>query len=415
MQLEKYSFGIGDRFGQQGTAQLRAFYMARERDIHLVPVWNKSDREHTTIQSVPADTRIAADEAVVRTGWEGSYYVDADHIHLSNVDPYIRHADFFTIDVAGYIGEKATENELHAFVEDNLPQAGVLHIPGIEPHFVVTREVMRRIAEKFLFAIGQAGIIYRHIAENKGEEGFVTEISMDEVEDAQDPVELFYILRAIASEGIPVQTIAPKFSGRFNKGIDFRGDVARFAVEFEQHLLVTDHAVKCFGLPSNLKLSVHSGSDKFSIYQVIGQMIRKHDKGIHIKTAGTTWLEEVIGLSLAGGDAFRMVSEIYTNAYDRFDELCSPYAQVLDIEKNRLPLPKTVRGWDGDRFAAALRHVPDHPEYNSHLRQLMHVSYKVAAELGNAYIDMLARHHTLIARQVTENIFERHIQKIFVE
>ena len=73
------------------------------------------------------------------------------------------------------------------------------------------------------------------------------------------------------------------------------GDVDQFAKEFEQDVLVIDYAVKEFGLPEDLKLSVHSGSDKFTIYPVLAEIIAKYDKGIHVKTAGTTWLEEVIG------------------------------------------------------------------------------------------------------------------------
>ena len=88
-----------------------------------------------------------------------------------------------------------------------------------------------------------------------------------------------------------MQTIAPKFTGRFNKGVDYVGDLDQFAREFEEDLLVIDFAVKEFGLPKELKLSVHSGSDKFSIYPIIAEAIAKYDKGIHLNTAGTTWLE----------------------------------------------------------------------------------------------------------------------------
>ena len=126
---------------------------------------------------------------------------------------------------------------------------------------------------------------------------------MDEVPDPQTPVELFFILKMLASENIPVQTIAPKFSGRFNKGVDYVGDPQKFAEEFESDLMVIDFAIKEFGLPENLKMSIHSGSDKFAIYPHIGSIIKKYDKGIHLKTAGTTWLEEVIGLAESGGEA----------------------------------------------------------------------------------------------------------------
>ena len=128
---------------------------------------------------------------------------------------------------------------------------------------------------------------------------------MDETDRAQSPVELLIILAAIADEGIPVQTIAPKFSGRFNKGVDYVGDVAQFEREMALDVAAIAYAVKQYGLPDNLKLSVHSGSDKFSIYPAIHATMKRFDAGVHLKTAGTTWLEELIGLAEAGGEGWR--------------------------------------------------------------------------------------------------------------
>ncbi len=413
MQLNKYSFGVGDRFAMQGEAQLKALQQALELGIEIAPVWNKSNREHMTIHSEPLQTRQEADNAAKILDWTRPYFVDADHINMSNVDKFIEHADFFTIDVADFIGKKASEEEIAAFVEQNNTYTGPLTIPGVDTQFMVTIEMLHDIAEKFLYAIKQAAIIYRHIEKNKGADNFITEISMDEVNDAQSPIELFFILSAIAAEGIPAQTIAPKFTGRFNKGVDYVGDVTLFEKEFEQDLLVIDLAIKEFSLPANLKLSVHSGSDKFSIYPPMGKLIKKYDKGIHVKTAGTTWLEEAIGLSLAGGEALQLIKDIYRGGLERFDELCGPYATVIDIDTSLLPTPQQVQSWDGDTLANTLRHIPDHPLYNLHFRQLMHVSYKLAAEKGDTYMDLLKEHKILVGQQVTENIFDRHLKRLF--
>jgi hypothetical protein len=236
---------------------------------------------------------------------------------------------------------------------------------------------------------------------------------MDEVEDPQTPVELFFILHMISHYGIPAQTIAPKFTGRFNKGVDYVGDVEQFRKEFEQDLLVIDYAIKCFALPENLKLSVHSGSDKFTIYPIMGELVRKYDKGLHVKTAGTTWLEEVIGLAMAGGEALDMAKAIYARAYERQEELCGPYATVIDIDPATLPAPETVNSWDGEKFAATLRHIPGHPDYHAGFRQLIHVGYKVAAELGDDFLDMVRRHSEVVGEQVMTNIYERHICRLF--
>ncbi|MFW5892541.1 MAG: tagaturonate epimerase family protein [Bacteroidota bacterium] len=412
MQLPKYSFGIGDRFGKQGEAQLAALQQLVREGIGVVPVWNKSNREHVTIGSEPLETRLEADAAVKNLNWPLHYFVDADHINLETVDRYIEHCDFFTIDVAAYIGQKASNEHINKFLLENKNLAGPFKLPGIEAKYFITPEDIRNAAEKFLFAIHKAGEIYRRIHLKKGN-NFVTEISMDEVEEAQTPTELFFILNAIAAEGIPAQTIAPKFTGRFNKGVDYHGDVNLFEKEFEEDLMVIDLAIKKFNLPENLKLSVHSGSDKFTIYPVMGKLIKKHNKGIHVKTAGTTWLEEVIGLAMAGGEALKMVKEIYTEAIDRFDELCNPYATVIDIDKAKLPSVQEIQKWNGETFANSLRHIPGHPLYNPHFRQLMHVGYKLAAERGNIFTEMLTANKEITGKQVTENIYERHLKRLF--
>ncbi|MDR1672076.1 MAG: tagaturonate epimerase family protein [Bacteroidales bacterium] len=415
MQIGKYSFGTGDRFAHQGEAQLKALLQANKvLGVEIVPVWNKSNREHTIVHSTPADTRQEADNAVKALGYTGQYFVDADHINLSNVDKFIEFSDFFTLDVADYIGKKAAIEDIEAFVEKNKKYTGKLHIPGITVPFDVPETLLRDIADKFLYAVQDAGKIYRHIEKAKGANNFIAEVSMDEVNDAQSPVEMFFILSAIAGEKIPAQTIAPKFTGRFNKGVDYVGDVAQFAKEFEEDLLVIDYAIKEFGLPVNLKLSIHSGSDKFSIYPVMGNLIKKYDKGIHVKTAGTTWLEEIIGLAAANdSEAIDLAKAIYVGALARFDELCGPYATVIDIDKSKLPSTKEVERWTGEKLAGTLRHIPGHPDYNPNFRQLIHVGYKVAAEYGKEYTGALEKNKEIVAQQVIENIYGRHIKRLF--
>ena len=378
MKIGKYSFGVGDRFAHEGINQLKALIEAEERfGVHFVPVWNKSNREHQIVGTEPIETRREADAAVKALNYKGQYFVDADHINLNNVDRFIDASDFFTIDVADYIGKTGT------------------------------------VEEKFLPAIKEASKIYRYIASKKGADNFVTEVSMDEVDEAQTPEELRYILREIAKEGIPVQTIAPKFTGRFNKGVDYRGDLARFEQEFEQDLLVIEEAVREYGLPDNLKLSIHSGSDKFSIYPIMGRQIRKHDKGIHIKTAGTTWLEENIGLAVADPAALELAKKIYVNALGRMEELTVPYATVIDVDTAKLPTPEEVAKWDAETYARTMRHNQADPLYNPSFRQLIHVSYKIAAELADEFLPALEKHTDVIGEQITANLCDRHIARLF--
>jgi tagaturonate epimerase len=414
MKLEKFSMGTGDRFGRQGRAQLAAVQKAQAQGLEIVPVWNKSHREHTIIGTAPMDVRNEADLAVQADNWQGNYYVDADHIGLKNVNLFLEASDFFTIDVADFIGKTPYEDAVRAFVETQQKYVGDLRIPGIAESFEITRDQIEAIARKFLLAVQEAGKIYRHIETAKGKDNFITEVSMDESDEPQTPVEMFFILAALADEGIPVQTIAPKFTGRFNKGVDYVGDVAQFTQEFDADLAVIRLAVQEFGLPENLKLSVHSGSDKFSIYAPIHQAIGKYDAGLHLKTAGTTWLEELIGLASAGGEGLQIARQVYRKARGRYDELCGPYATVIDIDQNKLPSPDEVDKWSGEQFAVTLRHDLSSPHYNLHFRQLLHVGYKIAAEMGSQYLDALEEHEAAIAPQVTENIYERHIKPVFI-
>jgi hypothetical protein len=414
MKLGKYSMGVGDRFAHQGQAQLAALVKAREAGVEVVPVWNKSNREHQIIGTNPENVRTEADEAVRALGWKESYHVDADHIGLKTVDRFLAASDFFTIDVADFTGKPAEEAEVKALVEKQKKYAGTLPIAGLEKPLEVSPAQIEAVGRKYLLAVREAGKIYRHIAAAKGEGNFIAEVSMDETDLPQTPLELLFILAAIAEEGIPAQTIAPKFTGRFNKGVDYVGDLRQFEEEFNADLAVIAFAVKEFGLPTQLKLSVHSGSDKFSLYPLIRRAIRRFDAGLHLKTAGTTWLEELIGLAEAGGEGLELAREIYRKAYDRYEEMAAPYATVIDIDRTRLPEPDSVDRWTETEYASALRHDVACARYNLHFRQLLHVGYKVAAETGEKYLKALERFEPVIAKNVTENIFDRHLKAVFL-
>jgi len=411
-QIAKYSLGMGDRFAHQGEAQLQAIVQAKALGLAISPVWNKSNREHTLIGSEPGDLRNEADAAAAALKWIGPYHVDADHINLGTVDRFVAASDFYTIDVADYTGKAAEPDSLSAFIGVAGKYVGSLPIAGLSLPLNLDRRTIRVTAEKFLWAMQEAGRIYRHIAEKKGDD-FIVEVSVDETDVPQTPAELFLILFMLSREGIPVQTIAPKFTGRFNKGVDYVGDVATFEREFDEDISVVRFAVGEFGLPATLKLSVHSGSDKFSLYPVINRLLKKHDAGVHVKTAGTTWLEEVIGLAESGGEGLKIAKEIYALAFGRMDELVKPYAPVIDIDHIRLPSVETVLGWTSGRYVAALRHDEAHPEYNPDFRQFLHVSFRIAAEMGSRYTDALKANREIVARNVTGNLLERHIRPLF--
>jgi hypothetical protein len=413
MKLHDYSIGLGDRFGHQGKALLTAIMKAEEKGINITPVWNKSFREHQITNTQPISVLKEAQEAVNTLNWKGDYYIDADHINLSNVEFFLDSCNYFTIDVVDYIGKNASKESTEKFIQNYNKYLGEIKLPICEKIISITTKDIKEFTEKYLTPIKEAKKIYERIAQKKGKDNFIVEISLDEAENAQTPIELFLLLNLIVEEGIPIQAIAPKFIGRFNKGVDYQGDLENFKEHFESILAIIQLLKSKFNLPKNLKLSIHSGSDKFSIYPIINKLMKKYDDGIHLKTAGTTWLEEIIGLALASDEGLEIVREIYQKAYERYNELCTPYAMVIDINKKLLPHPKEVSNWDGNKIVKKLQHNPFSEEYNPHFRQLFHIAYKIAAEMGSLFTNSIEKYEDIIAQHVTSNIYDKHIKPLF--
>jgi hypothetical protein len=412
--LGRFSIGVGDRFGFEGVAQLAALSAARQDGILVTPVWNKSNREHTLIGTCPSDARAAADAAVREAGWSDPYWLDADHISLGNVERFLDACDFFTLDVAEQIGRACEPAAMEALAQ----RVGQLfgpepELPGTWGTLKLGRASVKSAAGKYAAAVAEAGRIFRRIQAHRGDLGFRVEVSLDETDRPQSPQDLLVILTGLAMEGVPADTLAPRFSGRFNKGVDYVGDPRQFAREFEQDIAVLALARQKLGFGEGLKLSVHSGSDKFALYGPIREILARTGAGLHLKTAGTTWLEELVGLALARGDALAFVKDLWRQAVARREELSQPYATVLDIDPSRLPTPAEVHSWDGPRFAAALRHDSRCPHYNPHFRQLLHVAFRIAAEAGDPFRELLREHRETIAREVTANLLERHIRNVF--
>ena len=414
MNLEKYSFGIGDRFGKEGRAQLRAIQEINKLGVPVVPVWNKSNREHQLVGSTQSDVAREAEDAVRANGWASSYYVDADHINLSNVETFLSHSSFFTLDVADFIGRSAPDQLTRDFVQRNIQ--GVFPdqvLPGMALNTKEKEAFLNNFADQYLTAIQEVKNIYDYILVRRSGEPFVPEVSMDEVAIPQSPLDIYFILKELKHLGVEPQTIAPRFSGLFAKGVDYEGDIELFSQEFEMDVRILQHAIQTLDLPSNLKLSVHSGSDKFSIYPVIREILHKYDAGIHVKTAGTTWLEEVIGLARGGMAGLAIAKFIYREAMGRYDELAGPYSTVLHISRNQLPPVKEVLGWKADRFTKTLTHDQRIREYNPNFRQLMHIAYKIAAEMGPEFLDALDYYRDSVEEQVYTNLLDRHLKRLF--
>jgi len=411
--LGQFSIGIGDRFGMEGRAQLRALKQALEKGVEITPVWNKSNREHTLIGTEPISTRAAAAAAVQAEGWTRPFFVDADHIGMKPVDRFIDACDFFTLDVADYIGKAAPAEEIERFIAAITPHIGVVRHPGLDHDLKISGEALHAFSQKYVYAIQEAAKTYAYIKQKKGEGNFVAEVSVDEAYDPQTPAELYLFLAGLAHVGIAASTVAPKFSGAFLKGIDYVGDVNGFAKEFKDDLAVIAIAKDKFGLPQELKLSVHSGSDKYSLYPHIYSIIKKNGGGVHLKTAGTTWLEEVIGLA-SDTSTLPIAKKIYALAFDRFEELRKPYETVVEIEQSKLPAPSVVNAWTSEQYVAALKHDQGSKTLDKNFRQLVHIAFRIAAEMGDEFKNGLVQARESIEHNVTYNLYNRHIEPLFL-
>jgi hypothetical protein len=143
-------------------------------------------------------------------------------------------------------------------------------------------------------------------------------------------------------------------------------------------------------------------------------VLKKHNAGLHLKTAGTTWLEELIGLAAAGGDGLAIAKDVYAQAYPRMDELIKPYATVVEIDNSKLPQPSQVSSWISQQFVAALQHDQKNPAFNIHLRQMLHIAFKIAAEMGARYTSALDNNEASVSASVTGNILNRHLKPLFI-
>ena len=415
IRLSKYSLGVGDRFAHQAKAQLRAFQQAAARGVQVVPVWNKSNREHETVHSQPDSVRAAADAAVRALAWDLPYFVDADHITMATVDRFVAPCDFFTLDVADAIGRPPEPGAVEAFLARHPELVGSISVAGVAGRIRVTREAAARAATHYLSAVAEAGRVYRHVVARKGAGTFVTEVSMDETDTPQTPAELLVILAAVANEGIPAQTIAPRFSGRFNKGVDYVGDVAAFEKEFGDDVAVIAHAVRTYGLPRNLKLSVHSGSDKFSIFpadppDAAADRRRSPREDLGHDVAGGVDRACGGGRRRAGAGKGRLRRRLPPTRGSSV--LPTPASSAST--RRAFPHRRTVQQWTAGQFTAAVRHDPANRAFDPNVRQLLHVGYKIAASLGERYTDLLDSCEDTIARNVTANLYERHLVPLFI-
>jgi tagaturonate epimerase len=412
--LPRFTLGTGDRFGRQGVAQLTAIHDATLQGVPVHPVWNKSNREHSLIGTKPPSLREEADAAVRALGWTKPYFVDADHIGLQTVEAFLPCCDFFTIDVADLTGQPAPEEKLRAFVHRHAKLVGSHTLPNLDFPLLIDRADLEKPPPQ------NSSRPWRRPAASTATspQPNPTATSPSRSRSTKPTPRNLLPNFSRSSPCSPTRACPPKPSRRNSPAASTRvwttpATSHAFEREFDADLAVIALAIDLFGLPRTLKISVHSGSDKFSIYPAIRRLVEKHNAGLHLKTAGTTWLEEVTGLAESGGEGLRIAKDIYAAALPRAVDLIQPYAPVVDIDPATLPADSEVEAWTAEEFVGRLEHNQSSPLYDPQFRQFLHVSFRVAAEMGARFTDALEANAAIVNRRVRANLLDKHILPLF--
>jgi len=413
--------GMGDRLGLATPGHIRAVRGSGVRPVFAQQSIREMTRTRRTAEQVMED----ALWGVFEEGFRDGFGADADHLKSTADLDVTLAAGFrmFTIDPGDHVDNAAGRESVEVLAGklQGIPWAeletteadcrraflGQVHFVGSDMSLSFDEATLLRAVVKYGRAVAHTRRMHRHLAQAASGRPFELEMSVDETDSPTTPHEHYYVAHELKRLGVPVVSLAPRFIGAFEKGIDYKGDLRAFEAAFVQHVKIARHL-------GPYKISIHSGSDKFSIYEPMRRAIRRSGAGLHLKTAGTTWLEELIGLAEAGSASLALAKEIYAEAFAQRDDLCAPYAAVIDIDPSRLPDPRDVARWTAEQYSGALRHDQGNPLFNPNVRQLLHVGYKVAAHMGDRYTKMLDACEESISRNVTENLFARHIEPLFL-
>jgi hypothetical protein len=343
------SAGMGDRIGLATPGHVRA---VRRAGGKIAPIFaQQSIREMTRTGRSPQQVMDDATWGVFQEGWQGGFGADADHLKTpEDIDACLAAGyTFFTIDPSAYVdnrAETASQGELRGLA-DCLPASlrppitGLLgknfDIEGLMVSF--SEEILLKAVVKYSGAIAHVASMYDHLVKTAAGRPFELEVSVDETAQPTSHAEHIYIATELQRLGVKWVSLAPRYVGRFEKGVDYIGDLAAFDTCLAGHAAIA----RQFG---PYKLSLHSGSDKFSIYPVAKHQTRGL---VHLKTAGTSYLEALRTIAALDGDLFR---EIYIFARQHYNTDKASYH--VSAELSRAPLPKDDKDWPAilDQFDA---------------------------------------------------------------
>lgn len=358
------SAGLGDRLGLATPGQVRAM---RAVGGGLAPIFpQQSIREMSRTGRSPQQVMDDALWGIFQEGWRDGFGADADHLKTpADIDACVAAGfTFFTFDPGEHVdnsAETASPAELRAAVErlpwdrleDDAKSLATRYLGqsfDVEGHAVRFDEhTLLRAAVKYGRAVAHVAIMYRHLVRASGQAGCEVEVSVDETETPTTHPEHIYIASELRRLGVRWVSLAPRYLGRFEKGVDYIGDLATFEADFAVHAAIA----RVFG---PYKLSLHSGSDKFSVYPVAARQARGL---VHLKTAGTSYLEALRTIGVLDPALFRA---IYVFARERYETDRASYH--VSAELQRAPLPESV----ADNKLAALLEQFD-------ARQILHVTF----------------------------------------
>lgn len=358
------SFGFGDRLGLATPGHISAVKGTRFAPIFAQQSVRENLRTGRSLQQVMDDAKRAVDAAV----WDLPWGADADH--LKNVDELQAFVDagytFFTIDPGAHVDNEADHDSLAVLEQKckrfDWSEIEAIYLANSKDHGfgVFNREKLLRALAKYGKAIQHTEAMHKRLSEIK--ESYDFEISIDETEAPTSALEHFFIVNELVRKGVKLTSVAPRFVGRFEKGVDYIGDLHILESELRRHAAVT-------ALFGSYKLSLHSGSDKFSVYPLI---VKYWGDRIHVKTAGTSYLEGLRVISKFEPDLFAKIWALSLEKYD-IDRLT--YHVSADI-KNVIP-------------PAGSQSLLD--DFNA--REILHVTFGSALQCFNSEIlDALIMH-----------------------
>jgi hypothetical protein len=314
------SFGLGDRLGMANGGHIRALVNSGFQPI----LAQQSIRELTRTQRTADDVMDAAVWAVMQEGFDSGFGSDADHLKTTADIDMLYKAGFtmFTFDPGEHVNNLAdqlSEEQLYSAVA-NLPWTELKDtFPSAERRYakkdiVISPDFTLKVsAHEFLKAYAKYGKailhikkMYDHLNSIAVKDSFEVEVSVDETESVTSPFEHYFFANELKRLNVEFVSLAPRFVGSFEKGVDYKGDLELFKTEYIKHLSIT----KYFG---TYKISLHSGSDKFSVYKVIGSM---HSAFTHVKTAGTSYLEALKVVAIKKPDLFRAILDFGSSLYE---------------------------------------------------------------------------------------------------